>query len=58
MVEYALIVASTTAQTFGVLTSNLGNKLEGLDWHILVYVAIGLLALRVVSWMYRASLKL
>ena len=56
MVEYALLVASTSAQTFGVLVSNVGNKLESLDWHMLVYVAIGLLALKVASWAFRATL--
>jgi hypothetical protein len=56
MVEYALLVASTSAQTFGVLTSNLSNRFANLDWHMLLYVAIGLLALRLASWAFRASL--
>jgi len=56
VVEYALLVASTSAQTFGVLVSNVGNKLATLDWHMLVYVAIGLLALRLGAWAFRASL--
>jgi hydrogenase/urease accessory protein HupE len=56
VVEYALLIASTSAETFGVLTSNLSNKLSGLDWHMLVYVAIGLLALRLASWAFRATL--
>jgi hypothetical protein len=56
MVEYALLVASTSAQTFGVLVSNVGNKLANFDWHMLVYVAIGLLALKLASWAFRATL--
>lgn len=56
MVEYALLVASTSAQTFGALASNLSNRFDSLDWHMLVYVAIGLLFLRVASWAFKASL--
>jgi hypothetical protein len=56
VVEYALLVASTSAQTFGVLASNLSSRFASLDWHMLVYVAIGLLALRVASWVFRATL--
>jgi hypothetical protein len=56
MVEYALLIASTSAQTFGVLTSNLSNRFASLDWHMLVYVAIGLLVLRVASWVFKATL--
>ena len=56
MVEYALLIASTSAQTFQTLSVNLGNRLAGLNWHMLVYLAIGLLVLRIASWAFRATL--
>ena len=51
MVEYALLLASTSVRSFAV---EAGAWASSLDWHVLIYALFGLIALRIV-WAFRPS---
>ena len=52
MVEYALILASNSAQGFA---TDLRSITEGLNWPGLQYLLVGLFALLVARWAFRSS---
>jgi hypothetical protein len=50
MVEYALILAGNSLH---VMSLGVGDWLAGLNWHLLGYLALGLIALRLAAWAFR-----
>ena len=52
MVEYALILASNSAQGFA---TSFRSITEGLNWPGLQYLIVGLFALLVARWAFRSS---
>jgi hypothetical protein len=52
MVEYALLLASTSAHGFATDLRSLG---QGLDWSGLQYLVVGLFGLLVARWAFRSS---
>ena len=52
MVEYAILLAGTSLGTFA---STVGAFLGGLDWNVLSYMLLGLVALRIAFWASRTQ---
>jgi hypothetical protein len=50
MVEYALLLAGNSLQ---VMSVGVGNWLAGLDWSLITYVVLGLVAIRIAAWAFR-----
>jgi hypothetical protein len=53
MVEYAVLLAQTTLTSFGAFASSAEMWLGRLNWQVIGYTALGLLALRVAAWALR-----
>jgi hypothetical protein len=51
MVEYAILLAGTSVGTF---TGTVGAFLNGLNWGVLSYMVLGLVALRIAFWAFRS----
>jgi hypothetical protein len=52
MVEYAILLAGTSIGTFAnTLTAFLG----GLNWQVMSYLLLGLVALRIAFWAFRSQ---
>lgn len=52
MVEYAILLAGTSLNTF---VSTVSAFLSGLDWKVLSYLLLGLVALRIAFWAFRSQ---
>jgi hypothetical protein len=52
MVEYALLLASTSIRSFAV---EVGAWASSLNWHALSYGLLALVALRIAFWAFRPS---
>jgi predicted cobalt transporter CbtA len=52
MVEYALLLASTSFRTFA---ADAETWAAGLNWHALGYALFALVALRIAFWAFRTS---
>jgi hypothetical protein len=52
MVEYALLLASTSLRTFA---ADVETWAAGLNWHALAYALFGLVTLRIAFWAFRTS---
>ncbi len=52
MVEYAILLAGTTVGTFA---STVGAFVSGLNWSVLSYLLLGLVALRIAFWAFRSQ---
>jgi hypothetical protein len=52
MVEYALLLAGTSISTFA---STVSAFLSGLNWNVLSYLLLGLVALRIAVWAFRSQ---
>ena len=50
MVEYGLIVAEMGLATMQTLTSSAELWLSRVNWKVVGYVALALIALRIVTW--------
>ena len=53
MVEYALLVAKTSTATLGSFTSSALVWLSRLNWELVGYVALGLVAVWLVTWAFK-----
>ena len=53
MVEYGLLVAETSMATFGSFTRSAELWLSHLNWEVVGYAALGLVALRIASWAFK-----
>ena len=53
MVEYAILVAKMSGATIGSLTSTAELWLSRVNWELVGYVALALIALRLVTWAFR-----
>jgi hypothetical protein len=51
MVEYALLLAGNSLNTFAI---SVGSYLSGLDWGVLSYLLLALVALRIAFWAFRS----
>jgi hypothetical protein len=49
MVEYAILLAGTTIGTF---TSTVSAFMSRLNWEVLSYLLLGLVALRIAFWVF------
>jgi hypothetical protein len=52
MVEYALLLASTSVRSFAVDAEAWASN---VNWHALSYGLFGLIALRIAFWAFRPS---
>jgi uncharacterized ion transporter superfamily protein YfcC len=52
MVEYAILLAGTSLGTFA---STVSAFMAGLDWNVLSYMLLGLVALRIAFWAFRSQ---
>lgn len=52
MVEYALLLASTSLRTFA---ADVGDWASRLNWHALAYALFALVTLRIAFWAFRSS---
>ena len=52
MVEYAVLLAGASLGTFA---STVGAFLSGLDWTVMSYLLLGLVALRIAFWAFRSQ---
>jgi hypothetical protein len=56
MVEYATLLAGTSiGTTMGALATTVTTFLSGLDWGVLSYVLLALLAVRIAFWAFRSQ---
>ena len=53
MVEYAVLVAGTSLAAFGTLTRSAEVWFSRLNWEIVGYAALALVALRIAGWVFR-----
>ena len=53
MVEYAVLVAETSMMTIGSFSRSAELWLSRLNWEMVGYAALCLLALRVASWAFK-----
>ena len=53
MVEYALLVAGTSLATFGSFTRSAEVWLSRLNWEVVGYAGLGLVALRIAAWAFK-----
>ena len=53
MVEYAVLLAHTAGNIFGLAASDLDTWTADLDWAKIGYVALALLFLRIVVWAFK-----
>lgn len=53
MVEYAVLVAETSLAAFGSFTRSAELWLSRLNWEVVGYAALGLVALRIVVWAFK-----
>jgi hypothetical protein len=53
MVEYAVLVAQTSMATFGSLTRSAEVWLSRLNWEMVGYAALGLVAFRIAAWAFK-----
>ena len=52
MVEYALLLAGASLSTFA---STVGAFVSGLNWGVLSYLLLALVALRIAFWAFRSQ---
>ena len=52
MVEYAILLAGTSIGTFA---STVTAFVSGLNWTVLSYLLLGLVALRIAFWAFRSQ---
>jgi len=52
MVEYAILLAGTSISTFA---STASAFVSGLNWGVLSYMVLGLVALRIAFWAFRST---
>jgi hypothetical protein len=50
VVEYAILLAKITGNTFASLTQTAELWLSRVNWELVGYVVLGLVALRFVTW--------
>jgi hypothetical protein len=55
MVEYAVLLAGTSLNSFSSLAAALGTWLTHLNWAALSYALLGLVALRIAFWAFRSN---
>ncbi len=55
MVEYAVLLAGTSLGSFSTLAASLGTWLSNLNWAVLSYGLLGLVALRIAFWAFRSN---
>ena len=53
MVEYAVLVAKMSGATIGSFTRTAEVWLSRVNWELVGYVALGLIALRLVTWAFK-----
>jgi hypothetical protein len=53
VVEYAILVAKMSGATIGSLTSTAELWLSRVNWEVVGYFALGLIALWLVTWPFR-----
>jgi hypothetical protein len=53
VVEYAILVAKMSGATIGSLTSTAEVWLSRVNWELVAYFALALIALRLVTWAFR-----
>ncbi len=53
MVEYAVLVAGTSLAAFGTLTRSAEVWFSHLNWEVVGYTALGLVALRIAGWAFK-----
>lgn len=53
MVEYAVLVAGTSLAAFGSFTRSAEVWLSHLNWQVVGYAALCLVALRIAAWAFK-----
>jgi len=53
VVEYAVLLAHSSFATLGTWTHSAELWLSHVNWQIVGYAALGLIALRIASWVFR-----
>ncbi len=53
MVEYAVLVAGNSLATFGAFARSAELWLSRVNWEIVGYVGLALLALRIAAWAFK-----
>jgi hypothetical protein len=53
MVEYAVLVAHSSLATLGAFARSAELWLSRLNWEVIGYAALGLVALRIAAWAFR-----
>jgi hypothetical protein len=53
MVEYAILVAETSMASFASYTRSAEVWLSRLNWEMVGYAALGLVALRIAAWAFK-----
>jgi uncharacterized membrane protein len=52
VVEYALLIVGSA---LGPLAAQVSQFMAGLDWHLLGYLGLALLALRIAFWAFKVT---
>jgi hypothetical protein len=53
MVEYAVLLAATSLAAFGSFARSAELWLSRLNWEVVGYSALGLVALRIAAWAFK-----
>jgi hypothetical protein len=53
MVEYAVLLAGTSLATLGSFARTAELWLSRLNWEVVGYFALGLVALRIAAWAFK-----
>jgi hypothetical protein len=53
MVEYAILVAHTASATLGSFASSAEVWLSHVNWALVAWVVLGLIAIRFVTWAFK-----
>ena len=53
MVEYAVLVAETSLAAFGSFTNSAELWLSRLNWQVVGYASLSLVALRIAAWAFK-----
>ena len=54
MVEYAVLLAHSASVSLGALAHTAEVWLSRVNWEIVGYVGLALIALRIATWVFRA----
>lgn len=53
MVEYALILVHSSMAGFGLLADQVHAWVAGINWTLVGYAALGLIAFRIALWAFK-----